>query len=74
MLVASIAPSNARVASVGSAVARADEHCSRGSPTAQLPRCLIQRAVVGVVETGLFIGIASNVVVGRPTCLEVIER
>jgi ribose 5-phosphate isomerase A len=31
-------------------------------------------AIVGVVETGLFIGMASKIVVGRPTSVEVIER
>jgi ribose 5-phosphate isomerase A len=31
-------------------------------------------AIVGVVETGLFIGMASKIVVGRPTGVEVIER
>lgn len=31
-------------------------------------------AIVGVIETGLFIGMASKVVVGRPTGVEVIER
>ena len=31
-------------------------------------------SVVGVVETGLFIGMASKVVVGRPSGVEVIER
>jgi ribose 5-phosphate isomerase A len=31
-------------------------------------------AMVGVVETGLFIGLASKIVVGRPTSVEVIER
>ena len=31
-------------------------------------------AVVGVVETGLFIGMASKIVVGRTTGVEVIER
>jgi ribose 5-phosphate isomerase A len=31
-------------------------------------------AIVGVVETGLFIDLASTVVVGRPTGVEVIEK
>jgi ribose 5-phosphate isomerase A len=31
-------------------------------------------AIVGVVESGLFIGLASEIVVGRPTGVEVIER
>jgi len=31
-------------------------------------------SVVGVVETGLFIGMASTVVVGRPAGVEIIER
>ncbi|HLG89504.1 MAG TPA: ribose-5-phosphate isomerase A [Alphaproteobacteria bacterium] len=31
-------------------------------------------AMVGVVESGLFIGLASGIVVGRPTGVEVIER
>jgi ribose 5-phosphate isomerase A len=31
-------------------------------------------AIVGVVESGLFIGLASKIVVGRPTGVEVIER
>jgi len=31
-------------------------------------------AVVGVVETGLFIGMASTIVIGRPTGVEIIER
>jgi len=31
-------------------------------------------AMVGIVENGLFIGLASKIVVGRPTGVEVIER
>lgn len=31
-------------------------------------------AVIGVVETGLFIGLASTIMVGRPTGVEIIER
>jgi ribose 5-phosphate isomerase A len=31
-------------------------------------------AVIGVVETGLFIGLASTIVVGRPAGVEIIER
>jgi len=31
-------------------------------------------ATVGVIESGLFIGLASKIVVGRPTGVEVIER
>jgi ribose 5-phosphate isomerase A len=31
-------------------------------------------AIIGVVESGLFIGLASKIVVGRPTGVEVIER
>lgn len=31
-------------------------------------------AVIGVVESGLFVGLASKVVVGRPTGVEIIER
>jgi ribose 5-phosphate isomerase A len=31
-------------------------------------------SVVGVVESGLFIGLASTIVVGRPTGVEIIER
>jgi ribose 5-phosphate isomerase A len=31
-------------------------------------------AVVGVIESGLFIGVASKIIVGRPTGVEVIER
>jgi ribose 5-phosphate isomerase A len=31
-------------------------------------------AVVGVVESGLFIGLASEIVVGRPTGVEIFER
>jgi ribose 5-phosphate isomerase A len=30
--------------------------------------------IIGVVESGLFIGLASNIVAGRPTGVEVIER
>jgi ribose 5-phosphate isomerase A len=31
-------------------------------------------SVVGVIETGLFIGMASTIMVGRPTGVEIIER
>lgn len=31
-------------------------------------------AIIGVVESGLFIGLASEIVIGRPTGVEVIER
>jgi Ribose 5-phosphate isomerase A (phosphoriboisomerase A) len=31
-------------------------------------------AMVGIVENGLFIGLASKIVVGRPTGVEVFER
>lgn len=31
-------------------------------------------AIIGVVESGLFIGLAAKIVVGRPTSVEVIER
>jgi ribose 5-phosphate isomerase A len=31
-------------------------------------------AVVGVIETGLFVGMASTIMVGRPAGVEVIER
>jgi ribose 5-phosphate isomerase A len=31
-------------------------------------------AIIGVVESGLFIGLASKIVVGRSTTVEVIER
>jgi len=31
-------------------------------------------AIIGVVESGLFIGLAAKIVVGRPTGVEVIER
>jgi ribose 5-phosphate isomerase A len=31
-------------------------------------------AIIGVVESGLFIGLVSKIVVGRPTGVEVIER
>jgi ribose 5-phosphate isomerase A len=31
-------------------------------------------AVIGVVESGLFIGLASKIIVGRPTGVEVIDR
>ena len=31
-------------------------------------------AIVGVVESGLFIDLASKIVVGRPTSVETIER
>jgi ribose 5-phosphate isomerase A len=32
------------------------------------------KSFVGVIETGLFLGLASAVIVGRPTGVEVIER
>jgi ribose 5-phosphate isomerase A len=32
------------------------------------------RAIIGVVESGLFVGLASKIVVGRPAGVEVIER
>lgn len=40
------------------------------------PKALEARlsSIVGVVESGLFIGMASMVMVGRPTCVEVIKR
>jgi ribose 5-phosphate isomerase A len=31
-------------------------------------------AIIGVVESGLFIGMATKIVVGRPTGVDVIER
>jgi ribose 5-phosphate isomerase len=31
-------------------------------------------AIIGVVESGLFIGLAAEIVVGGPTSVEVIER
>jgi ribose 5-phosphate isomerase A len=31
-------------------------------------------AIIGVVESGLFVGLASKIVVGQPACVEVIER
>jgi ribose 5-phosphate isomerase A len=31
-------------------------------------------AIIGVVESGLFVGLASKIVVGRPAGVEIMER